>query len=100
LELISEQIATVVSICSLFAAPRRTGSPSLLPLLRSRTQPRLVERLFLHDDHRYTVDELARALDVTPMSVRRELDRMLDAGIVERERIGRQRSIGRATPRP
>jgi len=70
--------------------PRRSGTPSLLPLLRSRTQAELLERLILHPDVSYTVADLARDLDVTGMSVRRELERMLDAGIIEREAVGRQ----------
>jgi predicted nucleotidyltransferase len=70
--------------------PRRTGSPSLLPLLRSETQAGILERLLLHPDDAHTVRELADALEVTDMSVRRELERMVAAGILERERIGRQ----------
>jgi len=61
-----------------------------LPLLRSATQAGLLERLLLSPDSTYTVDDLAKGLGVTGMSVRRELERMIDAGIVERERIGRQ----------
>jgi predicted nucleotidyltransferase len=70
--------------------PRRTGFPSLLPLLRSATQAGLLERLLLHPDATFTVRQMASALGVTDMSVRRELERMIDAGIVDRERIGRQ----------
>jgi predicted nucleotidyltransferase len=68
----------------------RTGSPRLLPLLRSATQARILEAVILHPERSYTVPELARRLGVTDMSVRRELERMLDAAIVERDRIGRQ----------
>lgn len=75
---------------------RRTSSPSLLPLLRSATQARLLERLVLHPDEAYTVSQLALELDVTGMSVRRELYRMVDAGIFEREAVGRQ-SVFRAS---
>lgn len=70
--------------------PARTGSPRLLPLLRSATQAGLLEALILHPDHGRTVVELAERLSVTPMAVRRELTRLVDAGIVEREAIGRQ----------
>lgn len=70
--------------------PRRTASPSLLPLLRSETQAHLLELLLLQPQNTYTVNDLAAALHVTDMSVRRELERMVDAGIVERERVGRQ----------
>ena len=76
--------------------PRRSGTPSLLPLLRSETQAGLLERLLLHPEDSYTVASLANQLGVTDMSVRRELHRMIDAGIVEREVIGRQ-SVFRAS---
>jgi predicted nucleotidyltransferase len=49
-----------------------------------------LQLLLLHHDATYTVSELADALGVTGMAVRRELQRMIDAGIVERELVGRQ----------
>lgn len=70
--------------------PRRSSSPALLPLLRSETQAGILERLLLHPDRAYSVAELARMLDVTDLSVRREVYRMVDAGIVSREPVGRQ----------
>jgi predicted nucleotidyltransferase len=50
----------------------------------------VLERLVLHPEQSYTVGDLARRLGVTDMSVRRELHRLVDAGIAEREVIGRQ----------
>jgi predicted nucleotidyltransferase len=76
--------------------PRRSSTPSLLPLLRSATQAGILERLFLHPDQAYTVGELAELLGVTDLSVRRELYRMVDAGMVDREAVGRQ-SVFRAS---
>lgn len=70
--------------------PARSGSPSLLPLLRSETQSRLLERLVLKPELAFTVADLMDDLSVAEMSVRRELDRLVAASIVERERIGRQ----------
>jgi predicted nucleotidyltransferase len=69
---------------------RRSASPSLLPLLRSETQAGVLERLVLNPEQSYTVAGLARRLGVTDMSVRRELHRLVEAGIAEREVIGRQ----------
>jgi predicted nucleotidyltransferase len=69
--------------------PARSGSPRLLPLLRSETQARVLEALILHPDRASTVAQLAGTLGVTDMSVRRELHRMVDAGIIEREPVGR-----------
>jgi predicted nucleotidyltransferase len=78
------------NLLEVVGVPPRTGSPSLLPLLRSQTQADVLERLLLHPDDSYTVSELAETLGVTDMSVRRELVRMLDAGILERQMVGRQ----------
>lgn len=80
--------------------PRRSGTPGLLPLLRSQTQAGLLERLILHSEAHYTVAQLAEDLGVTEMSVRRELDRMLAAGIVEREAVGRQGLYRASTASP
>ena len=79
---------------------RRSASPSLLPLLRSETQAGLLERLVLRPDDSYTVADLAQALGVTDQSVRRELHRMVDAGIVEREAVGRQGVYHASTASP
>jgi predicted nucleotidyltransferase len=76
--------------------PSENSTPSLLPLLRSATQAGILERLFLHPDQAYTVGELAELLGVTDLSVRRELYRMVDAGMVDREAVGRQ-SVFRAS---
>jgi predicted nucleotidyltransferase len=56
--------------------------------------------LILHPEVSYTVVDLAHDLSVTDMSVRRELERMLDAGIIERESIGRQHIYRAATSSP
>jgi predicted ArsR family transcriptional regulator len=72
----------------------------LLPLLRSRTQAELLALLVLHPEASYTVADLARDLVVTDMSVRRELERMVDAGIVEREAVGRQGIYRASTASP
>jgi predicted nucleotidyltransferase len=71
-----------------------------MPLLRSQTQADLIERLILHPDHSYTVAELAELLGVTDLSVRRELYRMVDAGIIDREAVGRQSVFRASTASP
>ena len=79
---------------------RRSGSPSLLPLLRSKTQAGLLERLLGQPGQSFTVAELAQLLDVTEMSVRRELERMRRAGIIDREMVGRQSVFHASTASP
>jgi predicted nucleotidyltransferase len=80
--------------------PRRSGAPSILPLLRSETQAGLLERIIAHPDQSYTVAELAELLEVTQMSVRRELDRMRRAGILEQQMVGRQGVYRASTASP
>lgn len=67
----------------------RTGAPSLLPLLRSRTQAELLQRLFLQPEREWTVAELAGVIEVTEMTVRRELHRLVDAAVCEVRHVGR-----------
>ena len=64
-----------------------------LPVFRSDTQRRLLVELFFDHDERRTLSELARALDVDPTTVMREVDRLSGSGLVIEERIGRARAV-------
>jgi predicted nucleotidyltransferase len=79
---------------------RRSGTSSLLPLLRSETQAGLLEKLIAHPEQYYTVAELTSLLGVTEMSVRRELERMRKAGIVDHTMVGRQGIYRASTASP
>ena len=68
----------------------RTASPDILPLFRSSAQARLLARLFLYPDRTMSVTELADSLAVNRATVQREAQRLEQAGLVKRERVGRQ----------
>jgi DNA-binding transcriptional ArsR family regulator len=68
----------------------RTHNPQLLPLFRSRGQALLLARLFLYPDRPMSAAELASSLGVDPATILRESQRLERAGLVKRERVGRQ----------
>jgi predicted nucleotidyltransferase/biotin operon repressor len=71
----------------------RTSSPLLLPLFRSRAQARLLARVYLEPDRPAHLAELAGELGLDRAGVKREADRLEDAGLVVSERVGRQRIL-------
>ncbi len=64
-----------------------------LPVFRSDTQRRLLIELFLDQNQRRTLSDLARAIDVDPTTVMREVDRLTASGLIVEERIGRARAV-------
>jgi biotin operon repressor len=64
-----------------------------LPIFRSDTQRRLLVELFFDEDDRRTLSDLARALEVDPTTVMREVDRLSDSGLIIEERVGRARTV-------
>lgn len=64
-----------------------------LPIFRSNTQRRLLVELFFDQGERRTLSDLARALDVDPTTVMREIDRLSGSGLIIEERIGRARAV-------
>jgi DNA-binding transcriptional ArsR family regulator len=71
----------------------KVPASALLPILRSETVGELLARLYLEPDRRYTLTELAKELDVSLPTVVREVDRMLDSGLLMEERVGRARQV-------
>ncbi|WP_285476465.1 ArsR family transcriptional regulator [Amycolatopsis sp. NBRC 101858] len=76
------------------------ASPSLLPLLRSRMQGELLALVLLHPDREYTITELADACGVTPTAALREVERLVEGGILEARRVGRSRLVKARTDTP
>lgn len=66
----------------------RTQAPALLPIFRSALQARLLLRV-LTSDEGLTAADLARALKEPEPTVFRETRRLLDAGLLRGERVGR-----------
>ena len=64
-----------------------------LPVFRTETQRRLLVELFLESGGERTLSDLARALDVDPTTVMREIDRLIGSGLITERRIGRARAV-------
>lgn len=75
----------------------RSGSPSLLPILRSRQQGEVLAALLERPEREWPLAELSRWLDIPKPSVHREIERAEQAGIVASRKVGRTRVV-RANP--
>jgi predicted nucleotidyltransferase len=64
----------------------RTKPPDLLPIFRTDLQAELLAALFLGNDGAATAGELVERTSGPAASVYRELTRLVDAGLIERER--------------
>ncbi len=78
----------------------RTVAPAELPLFRSDLQARLLSALVLEPEARLTGADLARLTGAARATVHRELHRLLDAGMLEREQVGRATVYRAATASP
>lgn len=67
----------------------RTAAPATLPLFRSELQAELLATLLLDAREGLTIRELGDRTAANRSSVHRELDRLVRAGILERETTGR-----------
>ncbi len=63
------------------------------PILRTETLKDLLMELFFHTDSPRTLTDLAEAIDVDQTTVMREVNRLLETGVVVEERVGRSRTI-------
>lgn len=66
---------------------------NILPILRTDTQKELLIELFFLSPRPRTLSDLARAIDVDQTTVMREVNRLLDSGLVTEERVGRSRTV-------
>lgn len=66
-----------------------TAASNLLPLFRSDTQGELLARVLLSPGRGSTTAELARATGASYATAHREVRRLVDAGLVRQELIGR-----------
>jgi predicted nucleotidyltransferase len=72
----------------------------VLPIFRSELQARVLGLVLLNPDRTWTAAELTKRLDATPVSVYRELQRALQAGLLTREALGRTYLYRAATDSP
>ena len=78
-------------------AESQTGSPSLLPILRSQQQGEILAAVLGAPDEELSVAELSRQTGAAYASVHREIERAESAGIVQSRRLGNVRMV-RANP--
>lgn len=71
----------------------RTEAPALLPVFRSRTQADLLTWLYLHPHRQFSLSELARNVGATTPTLHREAQRLVEAGLLKDEHVGRNRMV-------
>ncbi|MEZ0165854.1 ArsR family transcriptional regulator [Kineococcus sp. LSe6-4] len=71
----------------------KVSAPALLPILRSDAVGEILARLYLMPEHRWTLNALAEQAGVSLPTLTREADRMVAAGLVLEERVGRTRQL-------
>lgn len=75
-------------------------SPALLPLLRSDLQGRLLAALLLQPGREKNLSELVRELGSSIAVVHREVQRLVDFGLLNERRSGRNRYVAANTAHP
>ncbi len=71
----------------------KVNVPALLPILRSDAVGEILARLYLAPDRAWTLTELAAATGVSLPTLTREVTRMVRAGLLTEERVGRTRQV-------
>jgi len=66
---------------------------SILPILRTDTQRDLLIELFFLTDRPRTLSDLAKAIGVDQTTVMREVNRLLESGVVVEQKVGRARTV-------
>lgn len=67
--------------------------PTLLPLARSRAQLDLLALLYLHPEQWLTLSEIGRRIHTSTKTVHLEANRLVEAGLLEERREGRNRLL-------
>lgn len=78
----------------------KTASPSLLPLLRSRTQGEILSWIMLHPETEHSLSEIAQAVGTSAPTVMREVNRLVDSGLVTTTSRGNTRLVRASTNNP
>jgi DNA-binding transcriptional ArsR family regulator len=71
----------------------RAEAPALMPILRSQQQAELLTLLLLHPGTGYSITELSEKLSVPLTTVQREVNRLVEAGLITERRAGRTREV-------
>ncbi|MBA3744948.1 hypothetical protein [Sporichthya sp.] len=67
--------------------------PALTPLLRSNAQGDILALLFMNEDQEFSLADITRRVDALPATVHREVQRLVDSGVVLDRFVGRSRLI-------
>lgn len=71
----------------------RSEAPPLLPILRSRTQGEVLAAVLLHPERATTLAQLSRDLGIAMSTAQLEVNRLLDAGLLTAEQVGRAKHL-------
>lgn len=71
----------------------KSSSALLSPILRSDTQGRLLAELMLHPDRELTLVQLATRVGVASPTILRDVNRLVEGGILKDRRLGRARLV-------
>ena len=77
-----------------------TAPPRLMPIFRSDTQLQILGATYLEPDHRFTIPELIARSHRPQPTVAREVDRLVEAGLLESELRSGRRTVWAATTSP
>lgn len=78
----------------------RSPAPPLLPIFRSVLQAELLTALFTRPNQALSLTELAKRLGVALPTLHREVNRLVEAGLLVEEASGRQRLLSANTDHP
>ncbi len=70
----------------------------MLPIFRSRHQADLLTLLYLQPDREFTITELAERIGVPLTTMQREVNRLLEAGLLDGRSVGRAHVIRARVP--
>jgi predicted nucleotidyltransferase len=78
----------------------KRGTPLLLPLLRTRAQGDILAAVLLRPEEEQSLSDVAKLVGVSPATVLREIDRLVQAGLVSTRRFGNTRLARARTDNP
>jgi len=76
-----------------YSAYMKQPSPTLAPLLRSNTQGDLLAYLLLQPERESTLSQIAHRIEAQLTTVHREVDRLVNSGLLTDRRIGSARLV-------
>jgi DNA-binding GntR family transcriptional regulator len=71
----------------------RSAAPALLPVFRSPLQADILAALLLNPDDEYSLPDLAERFGAPLSTVRGEVKRLTDAGLLRRRHVGRSAMV-------